>query len=813
MPPLPIAPEEARTREQAVRHPETAGAGRRLIGVLPLVSIGLYSVVLGVPLAVLWDAAGPYDDPKIWALPILAAMTGLAWLGRAGERCGRTPAPADNRSRVVRGIVLACLAWWAIATVTSVAPLQSVFGSFGRGMGLLTMGSGVLLFFLIQAECRTTRAIRSLVDVTLVGSVPVCLLALGQAAGWDPLPKPWDPAVASLSVRSTFGTHIFLGSYLVLLIPFAAARLLWAFRQRVESPRWPEPTGVEWWHALAGTAWVIGSVSLIALASRWPFVWWALVLWGIVGASAWALGFDRGEGKTDTAFTASLLAALLAGQVLVIILSRGRGAFIGMIVGLSVTAFAFLIKRRAWKTLAVATLGLLGLATFVVLLNLPESPVASLRRTPLLTRLSDIGNLQRGSPGWFRVQVWRGIVDGWSRQLHGEETFPGLSPRGRAFIGYGPDTQLLVLDPLTSPFLGTNRATTANWQARYVADRAHNFLLDRLVTEGLVGAGLYVLLVATVLAVGLLRIRASGAPGEATIRLGALGAVLGHVAEGQVGIETSMPLALFWLAAALVTCGPWSESSVPSIAGSRRTALFERWRVRALFVAAGLVGLTAWESTRWLLASVAYAEGARHVIAGRTVAAHENFRTSALLAPWLPVAAEAAAATALRLAGGEQNALRRLQLLREAEATLAQARRHAMSGPGTWALAGQIAFAQWRAGERSRLVTSRDAFAMALRLRSGDPELLAQSGWVWLESGDPRQARRIAEQALSGDPRQWLAWMVLARSARGLGDAAGAESAAAKARELAPPGVGRLLDAMLREPLSVDETPRAKSGR
>ena len=41
--------------------------------------------------------------------------------------------------------------------MTSIAPLQSVLGTFGRGMGLLTIGSAVLLFFLIQSECRAPR--------------------------------------------------------------------------------------------------------------------------------------------------------------------------------------------------------------------------------------------------------------------------------------------------------------------------------------------------------------------------------------------------------------------------------------------------------------------------------------------------------------------------------------------------------------------------------------------------------------------------------------------------------------------------------
>jgi hypothetical protein len=55
--------------------------------------------------------------------------------------------------------------------------------------------------------------------------------------------------------------------------------------------------------------------------------------------------------------------------------------------------------------------------------------------------------------------------------------------------------------------------------------------------------------------------------------------------------------------------------------------------------------------------------------------------------------------------------------------------------------------------------------------------------------------------------------MVLERSARALRDVTVAERAAVKARELAPPAVGRLLNATLRDPLSVDEAPRTKSDR
>ena len=168
------------------RGPAGRGAGRGASGVGPaaaprseggtntsasLVLTGLYSVALGVPLAVLGEAAGPYDDPKVWALLILAAATGFLWLVHAWNRTGSAAPACDKRARILRLIILSCVSWWAIITATSIAPLQSLLGSFGRGIGLLTMTSAALMFFLVQSECRTPGAVRSIVDIALLGSV------------------------------------------------------------------------------------------------------------------------------------------------------------------------------------------------------------------------------------------------------------------------------------------------------------------------------------------------------------------------------------------------------------------------------------------------------------------------------------------------------------------------------------------------------------------------------------------------------------------------------------------------------------------
>ena len=101
-----------------------------------------------------------------------------------------------------------------------------------------------------------------------------------------------------------------------------------------------------------------------------------------------------------------------------------------------------------------------------------------------------------------------------------------------------------------------------------------------------------------------------------------------------------------------------------------------------------------------------------------------------------------------------------------AETAVTEARRHAMGGAGSWTLTAQIAFAEARAGRQDRLAVSRDAFAAALRLRPGDATLLAQSGWIWLESGDAVRARLAAEQAIARDPQEWREPKAECRSCR-----------------------------------------------
>src|SRR5262249_39109205 len=157
----------------------------------------------------------------------------------------------------------------------------------------------------------------------------------------------WDPAVRALRIRSTFGQHILLGSYLVAIIPLTMARLVWAWRD-------PEPPGTNantgrgsagerLGSFVLGAVWVAGAVGLVVLAARWDLACALLVLWGVAGAVV-TVALAHGRGFSLFAW-APTVAVLLASQVLVVMLSKARGAFFGMVAGMAVTAFFLLVRR------------------------------------------------------------------------------------------------------------------------------------------------------------------------------------------------------------------------------------------------------------------------------------------------------------------------------------------------------------------------------------------------------------------------------------------------------------------------------------
>jgi tetratricopeptide (TPR) repeat protein len=255
-----------------------------------------------------------FEPDKATTLRALVLVMLAAWLIRALDGLNsRPPAPepppADAAQvpvnpfgglwRRLRAFPLAlpALAYalvFLVATVFSVVPGISFWGSYQRGQGAYTNLSYVALFALICATLRTRAQFDRLVTVLLLASLPVSGYGLIQHFQLDPL--PWKGDVIS-RVASTMGNSIFVAAYLIMVLPFALYRLLTNLAAARSAPREGGSGDALWGVAyallVAGTLALLLSVIKFGAVVRVPeptFRYW----WVFPGAIAictalWAL--------------------------------------------------------------------------------------------------------------------------------------------------------------------------------------------------------------------------------------------------------------------------------------------------------------------------------------------------------------------------------------------------------------------------------------------------------------------------------------------------------------------------------------------
>jgi tetratricopeptide (TPR) repeat protein len=174
----------------------------------------------------------------------------------------------------------------------------------------------------------------------------------------------------------------------------------------------------------------------------------------------------------------------------------------------------------------------------------------------------------------------------------------------RLLLGFGPETQVLALEPRYPVELALRFEN-----ARF--DRAHNLVLDTLLTTGLLGLAALVVTVFGVARAAVVGSRAQPGP-DRWLTAGLLGAMTANLAAGQFAFDTAATGALFWLAAGLAAAplAPRAEVSAPlPVARSQRRrkrgeqrseGLTPAVRLRATaMLAAGAIGLAA---VPWLTA-------------------------------------------------------------------------------------------------------------------------------------------------------------------------------------------------------------------
>jgi len=347
-----------------------------------------------------------FEPDKITLLRSLALVILAAWLiklideggfrwdqvksGEKGERFGWLK--SILRIPLVFP-VLALAAVFILATIFSVTPYTSLWGSYQRLQGTYTTFAYLVIFASMVGNLRRRTQVERLIGVVIIASLPVSLYGILQRYEIDPI--PWGGDVTE-RIASNLGNSIFVAAYLIMVFPLTLIRIVESFEALLSEKSWLAPNFIR------ATSYVfIAATQVIALyfsGSRGPWLGWALSL-----VFLW-LGFS-------------------------------------------------LIWKKRWLTISGVTLALLA-GIFLVLLNLPSGPFKELRNRPEFGRLGQLLDAESRT-GRVRTLIWSGASE--LVQPHQPLEFPDGKKDShnaiRPLVGYGPESMYVAYNPFYPPEL------------------------------------------------------------------------------------------------------------------------------------------------------------------------------------------------------------------------------------------------------------------------------------------------------------------------------------------------------------------------
>ena len=361
-----------------------------------------------------------------------------------------------HRSNPLTLPVLALMGTYAISTVTSVVPHLSVWGSYERSQGIYSTFSYIAIFAVMLHALKTRAQLERLLTAMVLTSLPVAAYGWLQHFNLDPF--SWGADVTQ-RVASSMGNPIFIGAYLIMVLPITLGRWLNIVSQILRTPDL-DPKG----NAATDRPRVDDSLNAAKDAGNSPH---------LVLAACYTL--------------------IIVFQLLGIYWSGSRGPWLGLLAGVFAFFFLFGVRRRlTWVSAGSLSLSIVGIA-FLLVLNTSGSALEPLKTAaPALGRLGSI--FSEGGTSKARFLIWEGAVDLVSPHEPigiGKYTDTFLNPV-RPYIGYGPEAMSVAYGKFYPPGLAHLDARNA------LLDRSHNEAFDSLVITGLVGFIAYITLFGSV---------------------------------------------------------------------------------------------------------------------------------------------------------------------------------------------------------------------------------------------------------------------------------------------------------------------------
>jgi len=515
-------------------------------------ALGL-AVAVAIPLFFNIYSSRVFEPDKITLLRSAALVMVVAWAvslieERLGQREARQPRGSvfDLDSAWKQNpLLLPVLFWLTTLLISTLTSIALETSLWGSYQRLQGTYTSLAYVAIFLVTCYTMRAFQW---QRLVSAMLMTSVPIGLYAILQHLgldPLPWAADVTN-RVPSSLGNAIFVAAFLIMVVPLALGRLV-----------------------------QVGGIT------------------------------DR---RVRWAARATYSTVLLI-QLLAIFFSQSRGPQLGLMAGLFVFGLVLGLKR-GWRWLWGGVLGAAvvgGLLLLVV--NLPNSPLAEWRQLPYLGRLGYLLETEGGT-GKVRLLIWQGVVELLGSQeplwspTRGDDALAGL----RGLVGYGPETMYVAFNRFYPPELAHLEVRAAS------PDRAHNETFDALVTTGILGLLANLLVFVSVF---YLSLRGLGLIENRTERglfagLLALGGVLGAaaplVSEGTLRlVGVTFPLGLVgglfvYLAVRAIVRRPQPEDANTSVETIWRAALLAAFIAHFVEIQFG-IAIAATRTYFWLYAA------------------------------------------------------------------------------------------------------------------------------------------------------------------------------------------------------------------
>jgi hypothetical protein len=181
-----------------------------------------------------------FEPDKVAILRSLSLFSLAAWLIKIIEDGGIRWVVLKRSISLVKTLwnlpmlvpVVVLVIVYLISTLFSISPKVSLWGSYQRLQGTYTTISYLVLLAVVVGNLRKWNQVERLVTSIILASLPVTLYGLLQRFGIDPI--PWAGNTTT-RIAANMGNSIFVGAYLIMVIPLALGRLVKIFKNIVAS--------------------------------------------------------------------------------------------------------------------------------------------------------------------------------------------------------------------------------------------------------------------------------------------------------------------------------------------------------------------------------------------------------------------------------------------------------------------------------------------------------------------------------------------------------------------------------------------------